>query len=267
MDKNYLKLICVALSSFFASAAYAQTSNWNNPDSAKNVSKPAVPWNITNPIGTNHDTMTHAPYNAAFSDSTDFLYMYDFGFNIPANANIEGVEMILSRGACNAGAYFLDTVSLAYNGMATGNGVVDSAGPASDIDTLGGATDLWYNTLTPAIVNSKAFGVFYSARSVGICTFGLFDCKLKIHYSIPSGIAAVTWTEAVAIYPNPASTDILLNAGAIPAGTPYYILNAIGKVVVSGATAGIDTKIDVHALPTGVYILRTGTAAARFVKK
>lgn len=267
MNKNYLKLICMLLCCISGNALFAQMSNWNNPDSAKNVSKPAMPWSITNPIGTNHDTMVHTPYNAAFSDSTDFLYMYDFGFNIPANANILGVEMILSRGACNAGAYFLDTVSLAYNGMAIGNGVVDSAGPASDIDTLGGANDLWYNTLTPAIVNSRAFGVFYSARSVGICTFGLFDCKLRIHYNIPSGIAAMAISSAIAIYPNPASTDIVLNAGEMPTGTSFCILNAIGQVVVRGSTTGTDTKIDVHALPSGIYTLRAGATAERFVKK
>ncbi|MBS1584787.1 MAG: T9SS type A sorting domain-containing protein [Bacteroidetes bacterium] len=267
MDKNYLKLICVALSCLLASAGYAQTSNWNNPDSAKNVSKPAVPWSVTNPIGNNHDTMTHTPYNAALNDSTDFLYMYDFGFNVPANANIDGVEMIIARGACNAGSYFLDTVSLAYNGMAIGNGVVDSAGPASDIDTLGGANDLWYNTLTPAIVNSRAFGVFYSARSVGICTFGLFDCKLRIHYSIPSGIAGMATSATIAIYPNPVSTDIVLSGGEMPAGTSYYILNAIGQVVGRGVTTGTDTKIDVHTLPAGIYTLRAGATVARFMKK
>lgn len=267
MIKNYLKLLLTLCCCICSGNAFAQATGWNNPDSAKNISKPGVPWNITNPIGTNHDTMTHTPYNAAFTDSTDFLYMYDFGLNVPATATITGVEMILSRGACNAGAYFLDTVSLAYNDIAIGNSVTDSAGPTANTDTLGSATDLWYAVLTPTIVNSNKFGVFYSARSVGICTFGLFDCKLKVHYTTATGISEVATSKAIALYPNPVSTEVLLNTGGIPSGTPYYIVNAVGQTVSNGVTKGADMKIDVHELGAGIYTLRAGAAVARFIKR
>lgn len=267
MKKYYLNIIIVMLVGLVVNSVNAQSTGWNNPDSAKNITKPGVPWNITNPIGANHDTMLHMPLSVAFSDSSDYLYMYDLGFNVPANATIEGVEMILSRGACNAGSYFLDTVSLADSGMAMGNYITDSAGPSAETDTLGGQVNLWGATLSPAVINSNSFGVFYSMRSVGICTFAVFDCKLKVYYSLPTGLRAVSNSEPVLVYPNPASSDVVFETDGVAAGSPYRICDAGSRVLGTGTVYGGQTRVHIGELTAGMYIFKAGERMVRFIKK
>ncbi len=267
MLKLYSLMACALCFCVFTTTSYAQSTNWNNPDSAQNISKPGVPWNITNPIGNNHDTMAHYPLNGGISDSSDYLYMYDFGLSVPANATIDGVEMILVRGACNAGSYFMDTVSLSYNGVPIGTSVTDSAGPAAETDTLGGPTDTWNALITPNMVNASGFGVIYSMRSVGICTFAVFDCKLKVHYSLPTGVKAVSTSDQVSVYPNPATTEISLMTRGIAAGTGYKVIDINGRVVATGTVSGAATSINVRSLAEGIYSFRAGGVTIKFMKK
>lgn len=74
----------------------------------------------------------------------------------------------------------------------------------------------------------------------------------------------------ITLRPNPA-TDAVYVYGLPPQGWNYHILDMTGRVHATGTTTGGDPhRIDLHALPAGVYLLRAkeaGTRSFRIVKE
>lgn len=264
------KLYTLLFSLLITSTAFAQLSTaWTAPDSAKNVAKPGAgpspAWTITNPLVHSGTAFTNSPINSGFINNvSDYLYFHDFDFAIPTGATITGVEVIASRGACNNGDYYRDTISLAHNDMAIGNYVEDSTNGTTAVDTLGGSSDMWGNVLTPAMVNSNSFGVFFSFHSFGICTFGVFDCRVKVHYTTTTGINSVSVSDRMILSPNPASTVLNVQA-ASPSG--YTITDCMGKVVLQADGVNAVEDIDVSSLASGLYYIRSGNKVDKFIKR
>lgn len=89
--------------------------------------------------------------------NTNSLTCTDFGFTIPGGSTIDGVEVLYTLTDSGGSAPRRLVESQLYNG---GNiGTVKSPGSLWVTQTLGGATDIWGATLTPAIVNSMGFGI------------------------------------------------------------------------------------------------------------
>ncbi len=59
----------------------------------------------------------------------------------------------------------------------------------------------------------------------------------------------------IQIYPNPAKNEFTLKA-PVKAGTEIQIINVLGQVVHSVKETGAETKINISALPDGVYMIR-----------
>ena len=69
------------------------------------------------------------------------------------------------------------------------------------------------------------------------------------------------------LFPNPARDEIRLGFD-LDKNTPFQILDAVGKCLLTGNLQAGQTEIPVHTLPTGVYILRLdGEGGYRFVKE
>lgn len=92
--------------------------------------------------------------------TTDYIICRNFGFSIPTNVTIDGIQIDLNWLGQNAGTGVLSNVALYYLGGQIGN--VKSPGIPNQsfaTDTLqGGSGDKWSATLTPAIVNDSTFG-------------------------------------------------------------------------------------------------------------
>ncbi|GAC1601895.1 MAG: hypothetical protein NVS3B25_30030 [Hymenobacter sp.] len=69
---------------------------------------------------------------------------------------------------------------------------------------------------------------------------------------------------ALAVYPNPSSDKLYLSGLDAPA--TYRVLNSQGKIVLTGETDGA-AGVDLKRLPAGIYLLETGTGAARHVQR
>ncbi len=94
---------------------------------------------------------------------TDYVTATDLGFNIPLDATITGVQTVLNWAGQNAGTGILTNAALFLNGSTTGTvktpGISNPAYTSGYANTsLGGSTDLWGASLTPADVNSSSFG-------------------------------------------------------------------------------------------------------------
>jgi hypothetical protein len=92
--------------------------------------------------------------------TTDYIICRNFGFAIPANVNIVGVQIDLNWVGQNAGTGVLANVQLYYLGAALGTAeFVGASNQSFSTDTLAGSPSfLWGANLTPTIVNDSSFG-------------------------------------------------------------------------------------------------------------
>ena len=136
-----------------------------------------------------------AQITAATFDSPDRsfrLIAHNFTFGIPAGATIDGVEVEVER-RCFAGSAIDSTIRLrSTSGTLMGENKGDgTAWPGTaTIRTYGGPTDKWGATLTPAVVNSSAFGVFVSCQATAADTdVGVDFVRMTIYYTESGGNA------------------------------------------------------------------------------
>lgn len=161
-----LTIIIFLLIALPISTALAYTDGPNNPGQGSNVSGVGTmiwqnPGNITAP-GT--------PYATVTLNKTDrysnYLQATDYGFAIPADANINGITVHINRQSDHNNPSILDNVvSLVKGGNIIGENKKSATAWPSSMGTAiyGGATDLWGTSWTPADINSKNFGVILAA--------------------------------------------------------------------------------------------------------
>ncbi|MBU2062701.1 MAG: T9SS type A sorting domain-containing protein, partial [Bacteroidetes bacterium] len=91
-----------------------------------------------------------------------------FNLNIPPNATIEGISVVIKKKTDNGVAMQDNIVQLSRNGSVMGSNYAKvnawNAGPSFQSSSYGSATDKWGTTLVPAIVNASDFGISISAK-------------------------------------------------------------------------------------------------------
>src|SRR6185295_9250867 len=116
----------------------------------------------------------------------------NYGFSIPNNAIIKGIEPAVIRRSSNG--YVKDSsVMLMKDNIAIGENKAypDLWSTGITVVFYGGVFDLWDTTWTPQEVNSPTFGVFVSARNTnsGVNDSAeVDDVQLTVHYELPTGI-------------------------------------------------------------------------------
>lgn len=93
---------------------------------------------------------------------TDILKTLGYGFSIPSGATINGIMVEIRQKADTTPTELQGSVALYKAGVVAGSGDVtplltDTAATV----TLGGASDLWGTTWTPAEINDAGFGVYF----------------------------------------------------------------------------------------------------------
>jgi hypothetical protein len=246
----------------------------NVADSVMNVAYPGSSgsYAISNPLMHDGTQYTNAPTTTSciVTCKTDYVYFFDFDLAVPAGATITGVEVQHGRGACNSGAWMIDTLHLAYNGAVIGSVKRDSSS-TFERDTLGSSMDTWGAALTPAMVNSGKFGVMINGTGNGICTFVQSDVRLNIYYCVATGIMQAEAVPEIIVYPNPAGDKLQLTIKDQLPGGKYVITDIAGKVAAGGEISGLQTEIILSGLENGMYLLRVsgnkGDKTIKFVKQ
>lgn len=135
-----------------ASVAGIDTSPWINPN------------NITPPVGLDPTTSLLKKGSLV----SDYLWATEYGFDIPSDATITGIEVVINRQSSGNNPSIADNVvSLVSTvGLIGENRAYTTTWPTSMMTaTYGSPTDLWGLTnLTPAVINSIDFGVALSAQ-------------------------------------------------------------------------------------------------------
>lgn len=73
-----------------------------------------------------------------------------------------------------------------------------------------------------------------------------------------AGINTITKDNTSVIYPNPANDIVTVKTSQFTIGTVYYVVDNLGRQIVSGKIYDETTKIDISKLVSGVYMLQIG---------
>src|ERR1700757_547177 len=96
-----------------------------------------------------------------------------------------------------------------------------------------------------------------------------YAAKQRSHSNInnnrTSGINKVAATKAVKVYPNPASNNIVIEAGAELGVVAIY--NALGEVVMQLTTKNMQEQIDISKLAPGVYTIEAKNSFTKLIKE
>ena len=118
------------------------------------------------------------------------LTLSDFGFSIPSNATIQGLQINATVASDTLYTQHIgaSTVNLSSVSGAASKGGTSYAWNYSSLTdiTYGGPTDLWGTTMTPTQINNLSFNLTVEGTSFSSTAVGLLDSiSARVFYSLP----------------------------------------------------------------------------------
>lgn len=116
-----------------------------------------------------------------------------FGFSIPDNATIDGVEVTLehkvSANTANIILFLRNNSNSTYPFLGDTSPTNDksTSSTTDTTTTFGSSTYLWNASLTPSVVNASDFGVYMSGEPSSpfpSFTYSLDCIQMRIHYTV-----------------------------------------------------------------------------------
>ena len=96
----------------------------------------------------------------------------------------------------------------------------------------------------------------YKYRCIVANSWGCTDTSQFALLTVTNGVNNVVYNSPlVSVYPNPAKNNITIELPGNE-GATVQIINVIGQQVIEKTFTGINTQIDMSAIPAGVYIVR-----------
>jgi hypothetical protein len=195
-------VICITM---VGAIALGQTTvGPNNAGTGTNVNGPGtISW--SNPGNITTAGSPYATASLTTSANSEYLEGTGYGFSIPTNATISGIQVTINRqSSANTGGNSINdvTVSLIKGGTITGsNKATTTDWPTSlGTATYGGTSDLWGTTWTPADINASNFGVALSAvnqSSFSSRTATVDYMQISVTYTAPLPIQMASFAANV----------------------------------------------------------------------
>lgn len=129
------------------------------------------------------DSLTAATSSVTSNENTQYLKITNFGFAVPAGAEIQGIRLMVRHSAAASDRIVDDRVRIV---KADGSiGTEDKADPSTfwpsqsvqQVVSYGGRDDLWGESWTPADINHSNFGFVIAANNTGVGT------TARVHYA------------------------------------------------------------------------------------
>lgn len=226
-----------------SSASELNRSNWDNPNNVKaNDGSEA-----TNPLDDDDDG----------DFISERLVCTNYGFSIPSNAAIDGIQMRYERFSDNEvgdGAVQEQEIRLRdENGSVVGNNKADGTDWSSspEVETKGGSSDLWGHTWNPSDINDSDFGlVLRCERATANSARANIDyVQMRVHYTQPpddpSGCAidSITRTQATISWTDNSSNEDGFDIERNVDGGGFSAYDSV--------SAGVEEYTDTHGLTNG----------------
>lgn len=212
-----LAILCTVLMAFpdivaADSAGPRYPSNGSNNSSIGNTS-----WSYTGNVGSSDNSDARSSLSGG--RISNYLVATDFGFSVPANATITGIQVDIERadGNRSSSAYLRDnSVKIVKRGSITGSDHANTSQdwPTSDqVASYGSDSDLWGTAWTPADINSSNFGAALSVRNTSSSRSedAYVDAmRVTVFYSVAPACTAAAPTVTII----PATQTITTNGGS-----------------------------------------------------
>ncbi|MEQ8552277.1 MAG: T9SS type A sorting domain-containing protein [Cyclobacteriaceae bacterium] len=170
--------------------AIAQLSEGpNNPTNATSDNTVgSIPWNNAGNTFSSDDSRAIASSLVVGSNQTEYLLVSDFGFSIPSNAAIRGIEVEIERSKDALGLVTDTEVRLVKGGTVTGSNLSGGSWPTSDTyQSYGGSSELWGTTWDYNDINASDFGVALSSTLTGVSvniSAGVDHIRTIVYYDV-----------------------------------------------------------------------------------
>ncbi|HQW04687.1 MAG: T9SS type A sorting domain-containing protein [Flavobacteriales bacterium] len=106
-------------------------------------------------------------------------------------------------------------------------------------------------------------GVMYNVT--GVVSYGFEEFNIQPRYAADiemiTSIGELAGAD-VTLFPNPASTVLTLDLGALAGRTEYRLIDATGRVVLADVVTADRSTIDVSTLQSGVYVMTLNNGAS-----
>ncbi len=135
----------------------------------------------------------YASWSSDVADTSQYLNVTNFGFKIPAQATIVGIQVDIERKCSANGAteYCRDNgLKLIQSGVISGTDKADTTTKHPTADayvSYGNYADTWGLTFTPAQINNANFGVVYSSQvnsGTPIVTSSVDHIRMTVYYTL-----------------------------------------------------------------------------------
>ncbi len=230
-------------------------------------------------------TSTHAPNNwdtntVANVQSSNNVYASDndndqqgysgFGFTVPANAVITGIDVSAeAKSSDNSGCQLAVAISQNGTNFNTPAGQDTQALTNNDATLVfGSANDLWGRTWTPAEVNSANFtvrveGIDPGSSCSGGSTTSLDQLRANITYTVPgSPTNATVAATGVGGYDQWSTTSTDVSSVSTNDGDTSYIHNATNVETFAFANAGVPAGSTINSVTLTAVARGTASGAA-----
>jgi hypothetical protein len=184
--------------------------------------------------GTGNATDGCTTFPQAEDDQHDF---FNFGINVPADANIDGIEVQTDASVDGAAGTNVLCVALSWDGGATWTSAkaTPDIGTSDQTNTLGGSADTWGRTWSVAELSNANFKlrVMPDSSSSNARDYFLDYLAIQVHYSVPvltqSGYRFFKNTDSadlVSAVSNPSTSTDEINALALDPAEPIRLYAA-----------------------------------------
>lgn len=193
-----------------------------------------------------------------------YIVAYNFGFDVPPNAVIDGITVDVVAIPSANGAIRDCTIVLrrdALNNTYGTNHATSNPWSASQpLHTYGGPTDLWGITWIPDDVNQSDFGVYIKVYNHGSAdrTVDVDAIAITINYSIGMNTYSVTSTPQPVDVNHDATNNVLNITSNLPANTSANVVvtDMLGRECIVQAMNTSETatlQLGTAELAPGIY--------------
>ncbi|GEM_PF-5502147 len=235
---------------------------------ANDTSGGTIAW--SSPANTVSSNNIYATVTAGANQTTNYLYLSNFGFAVPTGSTINGIEVRVESKASNSNGYSIPAI-LRKGASFTGN--IDNTGGNTTTDQTflkGSTTSLWGSTWTPADINSTSFGVGLYVTFGGSAvstTFSVDYVTITVHYTppIPNLLIQQVSLNKPTFTPGEAMTitNTVQNSGSANISTAFFVgYNTQGPVSAPACSSITWSGYDIFSLNAGASdVHNTNTTA------
>ncbi len=234
LSLSALAIVILLLTSLAVSTALADTVGPNDPGLGENNADiGTVAWDT--PGNIQQADNNYATATIIRQKITTYIEGTQYGFNIPLNASISGIEVQVKRGASHSGQIVDYEIRLVNDGVIVGatKAITTTWTTTFTVATYGGPIDLWGTSWTPDDINKTNFGAVLAAirtNNGSTPQLAMVDSmKIKVYYEVSSR-THVTCDTPVVYGNNSTCTAIIshLVSETTPTGTVNWSTDGTG---------------------------------------